>query len=230
MHWSSDRTLRVPLADLPGPLAHARVLRFCELIRQSPPRGLLDITPAYASVQLTFNPAALLHPQASDSILSAVQLATSEAIRTADALSPSTPRLIEIPVCYDNPDFAPDLPDVAAHCNLTPAEVIRLHASADYTVHFIGFSPGFPYLHGLPAPLTTPRLSTPRTRIPPGSVAIGGPHTGIYPLPTPGGWRIIGRTPLALFDPASPDPSLLRASDRVRFVPISRTEFDRSAI
>ena len=107
--------------------------------------------------------------------------------------------------------------------------MIRLHAEADYEVAFIGFTPGFPYLNGLPRQLATPRLPSPRVRVPIGSVGIAGEQTGIYPHPTPGGWRLIGRTPLRLFDTSRPAPSLLSMADRLRFVPISEREFDSIA-
>lgn len=123
-------------------------------------------------------------------------------------------RLVEIPVTYDGPD----LTDVAAHCGLTAEEVVRRHTAAEYCVYFIGFQPGFAYLGGLDTSLHTPRRAEPRVAVPAGSVGIGGAQTGIYPLATPGGWQLIGRTRLALFDPQAEPPTLLAPSDRVRFV------------
>ncbi len=127
-------------------------------------------------------------------------------------------RQIEIPVYYGG-SWGPDLEEVAALCGLTPAEWIRQHSSAEYRVLMIGFVPGFPYLDGLPEQLAVDRLPTPRLRVPAGSVAVGGSQTGIYPLDSPGGWRLVGRTPLSLFRPNHAEPSLLRTGDRVRFVP-----------
>jgi inhibitor of KinA len=135
------------------------------------------------------------------------------------------PRLIEVPVCYDA-EFAPDLETVAQHCGLAPNEVVARHAAARYGVRCVGFTPGFPFLGGLPSQLATPRRKSPRTAVPAGSVAIGGPQTGIYPLRSPGGWNIIGRTPLRLFDVTREPAALLRAGDRVRFVSIGREEFE----
>ncbi|MGO9260639.1 MAG: 5-oxoprolinase subunit PxpB [Bryobacteraceae bacterium] len=134
------------------------------------------------------------------------------------------PRLVEIPVCYGG-EFGPDLEDVARHCGLDPARVVELHAAADYLVYFVGFSTCFPYLGGLPASLATPRLSAPRKHVPEGSVAIGGSQAGVYPLASPGGWRLIGRTPLRLFDPQASPPGLLRMDDRVRFRPVPKERF-----
>lgn len=135
----------------------------------------------------------------------------------SEALEPEC-RNIEIPVVYGG-DHGPDLALVARQSGLSQKQVVELHASADYLVWFIGFQPGFPYLGGLPERLHMPRRAEPRTRVPAGSVGIGGEHTGIYPLTTPGGWQLIGRTGLALFDAAKSDPALLRAGDVVRFVP-----------
>lgn len=123
-------------------------------------------------------------------------------------------RLVEIPVTYDGPDLA----DVAAHCGLSPDDVVARHTQAEYVVYFLGFQPGFAYLGGLDEALHTPRRAEPRTAVPAGSVGIGGAQTGIYPLATPGGWQLIGRTSLALFDPQAEPPTVLAPGDRVRFV------------
>jgi len=123
-------------------------------------------------------------------------------------------RLVEIPVTYDGPDLA----DVAAHCGLSPDDVVTRHTQAEYVVYFLGFQPGFAYLGGLDESLHTPRRAEPRTSVPAGSVGIGGAQTGIYPLATPGGWQLIGRTSLALFDPQAEPPTVLAPGDRVRFV------------
>jgi KipI family sensor histidine kinase inhibitor len=126
-----------------------------------------------------------------------------------------------VPVRYGGPD-GPDLEEVARRTGHTPAEVVHIHSGAEYTVHMIGFTPGFPYLAGLPEALAVPRLESPRTTVPAGSVAIGGRQTGIYPLESPGGWRIIGRTTLQLFTPETDPPTLLQLGDRVRFVAAGR--------
>src|SRR5262249_45597643 len=136
-----------------------------------------------------------------------------------------TIRSVEVPVCYD-PEFAPDLDDVSRRTGRATKEVIDLHSTAEYRVACIGFVPGFPFLAGLAKELATPRRDTPRKEIPPGSVGIGGAQTGIYPLRSPGGWNLIGRTPLKLFDPTNNPPALLRAGDRVRFRAITREEFE----
>jgi inhibitor of KinA len=146
-------------------------------------------------------------------------------------LEPARPRaggetVIEVPVCYEN-EFAPDLNDVAQHSGLSQDEIIRRHSDATYRVACVGFTPGFPYLSGLPSELATPRRSSPRKEIPAGAVAIGGTQTGIYPRKSPGGWNIIGRTPLRLFDVERESPALLHTGGQVRFRQISRSEFEK---
>lgn len=139
---------------------------------------------------------------------------------------PAAGRLVEIPVCYGG-DFGEDLGFVAAHGNLTEEEVIRIHSGRDYRIYMLGFLPGFPYLGGLDSRLFTPRLSAPRVKIPAGSVGIGGEQTGIYPMESPGGWQLIGRTPLTLFSPERGGTLPYGSGDRIRFVPISREEYGR---
>jgi inhibitor of KinA len=135
------------------------------------------------------------------------------------------PRIIELPVCYGG-EFGVDLEFVARHTRLAPEQVIELHSGVNYVVEMIGFAPGFPYLSGLPPQLSTPRRATPRLAVASGSVGIGGAQTGVYSIDSPGGWQLIGRTPVALFRPQLPQPSLLRVGNRVRFRSISRYEFD----
>jgi len=139
-------------------------------------------------------------------------------------LGAQTPRLVDIPVCYGG-ELGPDLEAVAAHCCLTAAQVVERHTEPEYLVYFLGFSPGFPYLGGLDPALGTPRLENPRKSVPAGSVAIGGIQAGIYPMSSPGGWRIIGRTPMRLFDPSLRPPELLHMGDRLRFRPVRPNEF-----
>jgi inhibitor of KinA len=144
--------------------------------------------------------------------------------RQKKALKYPQERLVEIPVCYGG-EHGPDLEAVAARAGVEPAEAARLHSKAVYTVQAIGFTPGFPYLAGLPAALHAPRRPTPRETVPAGSVGIGGAQTGVYPLASPGGWNLIGRTPLRLFRAEEANPSVLRVGDRVRFRPITVEEF-----
>ena len=137
-------------------------------------------------------------------------------------------KTIQIPVCYEQ-EFGLDLEEVARRAGIEPKEVVDLHCGGDYRVHCLGFTGGFAFLGGLPKKLATPRRNVPRKEIPAGSVAIGGKQTGIYPIKSPGGWNVIGRTPLKLFDPNKNPPTFLQAGDRVRFRAITREEFERSS-
>lgn len=205
---ASDRSLLVRFGDEISPRLHRQVRDFVRAFRAP---GVTNLHPAYASVLISFDPLRTTHAEMEQAARAAAGVRAAE-----------TPaRLVEIPVHYGGEDGL-DLEDVAAHCGLTPADVIELHGSVEYLVYFLGFSPGFAYLGGLPEALATPRLAAPRRRVPAGSVAIGGAQTGIYPLATPGGWRIIGRTKLELFRAERERPALLETGDRVRFVRCER--------
>lgn len=184
--------------------------------------GVVELAPAYTTVGVFFDPAL--------TGFDAVKTEIERVLPDTDAIKPrsGTARTIDVPVCYED-EFAPDLREVAWHAGLSAQEVVRRHSAAMYRVNCVGFTPGFPYLSGLPAELATPRRASPRQEIPAGAVAIGGTQTGIYPRESPGGWNIIGRTPLSLFEVTREPPSLLQAGDRVRFRRISREEFDRSS-
>jgi inhibitor of KinA len=205
------------------------VLGAFQQLRTAAIAGVIELAPAYTSVAVFFDPITVAKAtETSDQVfdwlatrIRAALAGGTELGRTG--LSPS--RTIEIPVCYDA-EFALDIDDVAHRANISPGEVVRLHSAAEYRAACIGFVPGFPFLTGLPKKLATPRRDIPRKEIPPGSVGIGGAQTGIYPLRSPGGWNLIGRTPWRLFDPGKSPPVLLRAGDRVRFRAITRDEFE----
>jgi inhibitor of KinA len=193
--------------------------------------GVVELAPAYTSVAVFFDPVAVLKSKSkanrlSDELATRIRDAIGAASRrqrrrTAGSVS----RSIEIPVCYDA-EFGLDLSRIAERTKLSEREIIDLHSKGQYRVACIGFVPGFTFLTGLPKNLATPRRNVPRTEIPPGSVGIGGAQTGIYPLRSPGGWNLIGRTPLKLFDPSKNPPTLLHPGDRVRFRTITREEFE----
>ena len=210
--WSaaSDHSLLVSLGEEVSLATHERVLRLSLLLEGTP--ELLNIHPGYCSLLISFDPRRVQYER----IVSAV----SEALDRMDSVDLHSRRTVEVPVRYGGAD-GPDLEDVARLHGISPEDVVRIHASAEYLVYFLGFSPGFPYLGGMPAAIATPRLATPRTHVPVGSVAIGGDHTGIYPVASPGGWRIIGRTPLELFRAERAPLTLLRMGDYVRFVPLA---------
>lgn len=203
--YSSDQSLMVYLGEAIDLLTHHRVLKLLRLLESEPVPGVRNLHPAYNSILIVFDPIDQDH--------SNIQHTVATYINQLDSVALPPPRVVEIPVNYDGPDLA----GIAALHQMTPERVIELHSSQEYVVYFVGFVPGFAYLGGLPPELATPRLETPRKRVPKGSVAIGGSHTGVYPFETPGGWRIIGRTPIEIFSPDSPELSLLRIGDHVRF-------------
>lgn len=178
--------------------------------------GFTAVVPAFRSITVHFCLSRMSFQEAT--------VVIEQSLRSAVSSVPMTPMLIEIPVCFDEP-FAPDLADVADAHGLEQGDVIRRFCSAQYFVRMIGFSPGFPYLSGLPTELATPRRRSPRLRVPSGSVAIGGSQAGIYSQETPGGWNIIGRTPVILFNADAARPCLLTAGDQVRFVPTHSNQF-----
>jgi inhibitor of KinA len=207
------------------------VLRVFELLRSAAIPGVIEFAPAYTSVAVFFDPIVVLKSndaanEVFDELATRIRSAIIAASRRHRRLTAaSAPRLIEIPVCYD-PEFGFDLDRVAEHTKLSEREIIDLHSTGEYRVACIGFVPGFTFLAGLPKNLATPRRDVPRKEISPGSVGIGGSQTGIYPSRSPGGWNLIGRTPLNLFDPIKNPPTLLHPGDRVRFRAITREEFE----
>jgi inhibitor of KinA len=220
--------LRDQFDDAPEETLNEVLGTFHHLRRAAIP-GVIELAPAYTGIAVCFDPIAVAKTgvTAGDEFES---FATRIRAAVADVPKPgwtrrSPSRTVEIPVCYD-PEFAADLGDVARHAKISAKEVVDLHSAAEYRVSCIGFVPGFPFLTGLAKKLATPRRDMPRKEIPAGSVGIGGGQTGIYPLRSPGGWNLIGRTPLQLFDPAKDPPALLCAGDRVRFRAIARGEFE----
>lgn len=207
LHPLGDAAL---VCELPPPATLAQQQRIWALgteVQQWP--GVGEVLPGMNNLTLTFDPTVT----AADALMDRVTQAWPRL--EAAALEGRT---VEIPVAYGG-EHGPDLADVAAHTGLTPTEVVRRHSGADYVVYLLGFLPGFAFMGGLPPELATPRRAEPRTAVPARSVGIGGEQTGIYPLVSPGGWQLIGRTSLELFDPSSTDaPTLLRPGDRVRFV------------
>jgi inhibitor of KinA len=213
----------------------SEVLRTFRHLQDAAIPGVIELAPAYTTVAVFFDPMVVANAapkldQALDRLTQRIRevVAAGADRRRSVRSTTSDARLVEIPVCYD-PEFALDLDHVASEAKLTPTKVVDLHSRAEYRVSCIGFVPGFPFLAGLPKELATPRRATPRKEIPAGSVGIGGAQTGIYPLRSPGGWNLIGRTPLQLFDPEKTPPVFLRAGDRVHFRAITREEFEALA-
>lgn len=214
---AGDSALLIEFGDEVNLELNARVHALASTIDARPVAGLGEAVPTYRSLLLHYDPGRLTYSE--------VVAYGQDTLAQAQAGSESKARVVDVPVCYGG-EFGPDLDFVARHNSLAPKDAIRLHTSVHYPVYMLGFSPGFPYLGGLPAAIATPRLVSPRTEVPGGSVGIAGGQTGIYPISTPGGWQLIGRTPLRLFDPWRRPPALLRPGDRVRFVSIDTGRFE----
>ena len=195
------------------------VLRATRQLERAQVPGVTDLVPAYTTIGVFYDPT---KAGSLDEFRETIERALERVIDTTRSRATAT---VEVPVCYDD-EFAFDLEEVARRAALSPDEIIRRHAGANYLVSCVGSTPGFPYLSGLSPELATPRRASPRKEIPAGAVAIGGRQAGIYPRKSPGGWNIIGRTPLRLFDVERNPPALFQAGDRVRFRKISRQEFD----
>ncbi|HDI59474.1 MAG TPA: 5-oxoprolinase subunit PxpB [Desulfobacteraceae bacterium] len=187
-------------------------------LRERSLAGIEAVIPAYRNLAVIYDPIVVSFEN-----LTAALTALESDLETAE---PAEPRTVDIPVCYGG-RFGPDLAFVAEHNQLTVEEVVRIHSQALYPIYAVGFAPGFCYLGGLDPRLHTPRLPTPRTRVPAGSVGIAEAQTGVYPSDSPGGWRLVGRTPLRLFNPSRADPFLYQAGDQIRFVPVSEPDFHR---
>jgi inhibitor of KinA len=213
-----DSALTVDFADESSDRGRllARGLSAAATLQDTKIPGVVEITSAYESVALFFDPAQI-EPDFEEKIRALIASARVRALKKTQR--------IEIPVCYDD-EFALDLARVASHTFLPGDAIIALHSSTEYTVACIGFVPGFPFFAGLPDKLRVPRLESPRTKVPAGSVAIANAQAGIYPFESPGGWNVIGRTPLSLFRVNETPPTLLRPGDRVRFRRITRAQFD----
>jgi inhibitor of KinA len=195
---------------------HDKVRRLLRLLELEPLAGVRNLHPAYCSILIKFDATKVRHEE--------LQRTLSDYVERMKRVELPEPRVVEIPVCYGG-EYGPDLKDVAAMHGMTEDAVIKLHASREYLVSFLGFAPGFAYLGELHEALMTPRLPSPRKSVPAGSVGIAGSQTGVYPISTPGGWRLLGRTPAKMFRPDRAEMSLLSIGDRVRFVPIPHEQF-----
>jgi len=213
---ASDQSLLISFGQQITLDSHQRVLKLLHLLQAEPIEGIRNLHPAYCSLLIKFDPLRLDHDEVQSRLVPYLA-------RLGKTPLPA-PQQVEIPVCYGG-EFGPDLSEVAAMHGMTPAQAVELHSSPIYIVCFLGFAPGFAYLGGLPEALASPRLETPRAKVPHGSVGIAGNQTGVYPFATPGGWRLIGRTPVAMFRRHQDPMNLLQIGDHVRFRPISKEEF-----
>jgi len=210
-----DRAIFVEFGDAIDPEINRRVRHLMLAVQRERVPGIVETVPTYRSLLVYFEPLKISQGKLRENLyLLAQQMGESGLPK---------PRSIEIPTVYGG-EYGPDLAFVAEHNNLSVPEVIKTHTGAPYLVYMIGFLPGFPYLGGMSPKIATPRLETPRTKVPAGSVGIAGSQTGIYPAESPGGWRLIGRTPLKLFDPSQEPPALFQAGDYLSFVSITPEE------
>ena len=216
---ASDSSLLMVFGTAISPELQQRVLSLFHALQARQDSRISNLHPAYGSLLIDFDPLQVSHQE----IAALVESLSG----TDDAVAADNSEVVEIPVCYDA-EFGPDLADVAAYNRISIDDVVRLHSSSIYYVCFLGFTAGFAYLGGLLEVLHTPRLPTPRRMVAAGSVGIAGAQTGVYPTETPGGWRLVGRTPLRMFDPHAKVPTRLQPGDRVRFAPIDLATFERT--
>ncbi len=220
---AGDQALFMKMGEGIDPDLNAQVRSIVYLLEKEPLEGIIEWIPGYCTLMVVYDPLVIGYR---DLIIKLQELEKRQ-----DEMTFPPPMVIEIPTTYgtEHLEFGPDLQSVADHNNLSPEQVVELHSSIEYLIYMIGFTPGFSFLGGLPPQLATPRLENPREKVPAGSVGIAGPQTGIYPIESPGGWRLIGRTPVKLFDPQRKEPILLKAGLYIRFAPISLNEYKQIA-
>lgn len=209
--YAGDSGLSVEFGNQINPELNLKVTKLLVALDQAHITGILDLIPSYRSLYIQYDPL-IIPPEMLTKKIDTL-------LKSTDRVKLPLPRTVAIPVFYGGA-YGTDLEFVANYHQLTVEDVIRIHSAGDYTVYMIGFTPGFAYLGGMPIELATPRLKTPRLKVSAGSIGIAEQQTGIYPIESPGGWRIIGRTTLKLFNPANDPPCMLRHGDRVKFIPV----------
>lgn len=222
-----DSALVIQLGEGICPATHEKVKGLSNLLEKYAFTGLMESVPAYNSLTVYYDPVAVYRSNTDKKASSPYKLVStyiSDLLEKLGESGESEKRLVTIPVAYGG-EFGPDLEYVAKYNGLSTEEVIQIHSSNEYLVYMIGFAPGFPFMGGMDEKIATPRKESPLLAIPPGTVGIAGKQTGIYPLETPGGWQLIGRTPLDLFLPELSPPTLLQSGDRIRFEPIPLEEY-----
>ncbi|MGG1396542.1 5-oxoprolinase subunit PxpB [Bacillus salipaludis] len=223
-----DSALIVQFGDEISPAIHHKVQAFSAMVNHHPFEGFVESVPAFTNVTIYYNPVVVHHSVVTPQLMTPFQKVSANLnnlLERMDNQQVFEGRLVEIPVLYGG-EYGPDLEDVASFHKISAEKVIQIHTESECLVYMIGFAPGFPFMGGMDERIATPRRESPRTAIVPGSVGIAGKQTGIYPLETPGGWQIIGRTPLDLFRPDLTPPTLLKAGDKIKFFSISPEEFD----
>ena len=215
---AGDSSILIQFGNTIDPAINRKIAATVQLMREQHINGVTDVIPAFCSLLINYDPRVISYEQIKRRM---------EALVKIDVTAGDTrKRVFEIPVCYGGV-YGPDIQNIADHAGLSVEEVIQIHTSQDYLIYMLGFLPGFTYLGGLDERIHTPRLANPRIRIPAGSVGIGGSQTGIYPMDSPGGWQLMGQTPVKTYDPERKPPILVEAGDYIRFVPIDEDEFNR---
>ncbi len=215
---SGDRSVSIEFENFISPEINGKVRSLLHALDEKQFTWIIDLVPSYRSLLVSYDPNLISIEDVNNTLLPLCNVAPK--------IDNDSSQLIEIPVAYGG-SRGPDLEFVSNYHGLDPETIIATHSNPIYQVYMLGFSPGFPYLGGMPKNIATPRLESPRKQVPAGSVGIANQQTGIYPSVSPGGWRVIGQTPLHLFDPNRNPPAIFSAGDRLRFVPIDEYEFIR---
>lgn len=215
---AGDSSILIEFGKEISPEINRKIKATVQLMKEQHIEGVVDVIPAFCSLLINYDPRVISYDEIRDRMQNLVKV---------DAKSgEEKKRIYEIPVCYGG-EYGPDIENIAANAGLSVEEVIKIHSSRDYLIYMLGFLPGFCYLGGLDERIHTPRLANPRIKINAGSVGIGGSQTGIYPLDSPGGWQLMGMTPVKTYDPDREVPILVEAGDYIRFVPIDEEEYKR---
>lgn len=214
---AGDSSILVQFGETIDPVINRKIAATVQMIKQQQIKGITDLIPTYCSLLINYDPRVISFSALTERIrgLLRIEISTSEV----------TKKIYEIPVCYGG-EYGPDIQNIADNAGISIEEVIKIHTSQDYLIYMLGFLPGFTYLGGLDERIHTPRLAQPRLKIPAGSVGIGGSQTGIYPMDSPGGWQLMGMTPVKTYDPDREVPILVEAGDYIRFVSVDEDEFN----
>ena len=215
---AGDSSVLIEFPQEISPRINSKISATVRLLKSQQTQGVIDIIPAFCSLLINYDPRVISF----DDLKTRLEILVKMDVKAGEEKK----KVYEIPVCYGG-EYGPDLENIAEHAGLSVEEVIKIHSSRDYLIYMLGFLPGFSYLGGLDERIHTPRLANPRIKISAGSVGIGGSQTGIYPLDSPGGWQLMGMTPVKTYDPEREVPILVEAGDYIRFVPIDEEEYKR---
>ncbi len=215
---AGDSSVLIKFKQEVNPEINRKITSLVRLVHDQQIEGIIDMTPAFCSLLINYEPRIISYRKLCKRMNDLLKMDVKSSVEKK--------RIYEIPVCYGG-EYGPDLENMAKLANMSVQELIDIHTSSDYLIYMLGFLPGFCYLGGLDERIHTPRLANPRVKIPAGSVGIGGSSTGIYPMDSPGGWQLMGMTPVKTYDPDKETPILLHAGDYIRFIPVSEDEYKR---